>query len=788
MLRRLEWIRRCGFFQDFRWDRTLPDLARINIIYGPNGSGKTSLSLALDGLRHPAESKGFEKLSIAYDLDGQSGVTNGHDSPFFDRIHVFSEAYVARSHSFSPGDTKMAAVLTVGQKAVDAEARLETLVEEREELLNSRAVAAHKESEANKAIETTFGDISQQVFKANKRAGDRWKSRGSFNTGVVRRTYEGRHDSWVEMPEDVLDEQINIAGSDKAEPVSEDLLPAPVSTDLPERLAKAMAAKPLTIVLDTLAEYPEAASWVDEGRHLHEGLGKCIFCGSPLTEERRALIDQHFSDRVEALQRILRDAIAELQLIESSADAVRTRVPQRGIFYPDLRPKYEHAVKTYEGELTALVNWARLVRRRAEEKLANVLTTVDASVAPAPTVHGSDLLTLCDVQNKRVAQHGETVERAAKAIELHYLKASESKVADLMALAKEQRGLVNDTNAKIKLAEDEIAALRSVEGDPTPSARVLTREVGRLLGRDELKFEAIGDQYHVTRGGEPAINLSAGERTAITLVHFLESVARVDAAMGKPVVVIDDPVSSLDSDMFMGISTYIWAEAVAKEHIAQIVLLTHNFELFRQWDIQIGGLPGNGSPTSRYPARIFEIRPGHTLKNGKIIREPRLLAWPEKPAVRKKMRSTYQHSFIVVAEALNDLRNDPSMERKLDAQLLFPNVIRRMLESFLAFKRPDWVGDFTTSMRNSTELLVSAHYSGDPDSLRLRLTRYTNAHSHSESPSTDLIVSPDEVSTAISAVFEFMHCLDPSHFEGLCAITEFAAVDLLRRPSESGDT
>lgn len=47
----------------------------------------------------------------------------------------------------------------------------------------------------------------------------------------------------------------------------------------------------------------------------------------------------------------------------------------------------------------------------------------------------------------------------------------------------------------------------------------------------------------------------------------------------------------------MGISTYIWSEAVAKDHIEQVFLLTHNFELFRQWDIQIGGLPGKRGAT-----------------------------------------------------------------------------------------------------------------------------------------------------------------------------------------------
>lgn len=48
MLRRFESIKNCGIFEDFRWDSGVPDFERINLIYGSNGSGKTSLAHALE--------------------------------------------------------------------------------------------------------------------------------------------------------------------------------------------------------------------------------------------------------------------------------------------------------------------------------------------------------------------------------------------------------------------------------------------------------------------------------------------------------------------------------------------------------------------------------------------------------------------------------------------------------------------------------------------------------------------------------------------------------------------
>ena len=47
MLRRFESIRDCGIFERFAWNAAIPDFERINLIYGANGVGKTSLSRVL---------------------------------------------------------------------------------------------------------------------------------------------------------------------------------------------------------------------------------------------------------------------------------------------------------------------------------------------------------------------------------------------------------------------------------------------------------------------------------------------------------------------------------------------------------------------------------------------------------------------------------------------------------------------------------------------------------------------------------------------------------------------
>lgn len=111
--------------------------------------------------------------------------------------------------------------------------------------------------------------------------------------------------------------------------------------------------------------------------------------------------------------------------------------------------------------------------------------------------------------------------------------------------------------------------------------------------------------------------------------------------------------------------------------------------------------------------------------------------------------------------------------------LLYPNVVRRLLETFLAFKRPNSVGNFTKSMRDVGAELENLGYVGDADALRLHLTRFTHSSSHAESPETDAVVNPDEIGAIIGSAFTFMNAVDSGHFQGLCKAVGLQPGDLL---------
>ena len=137
------------------------------------------------------------------------------------------------------------------------------------------------------------------------------------------------------------------------------------------------------------------------------------------------------------------------------------------------------------------------------------------------------------------------------------------------------------------------------------------------------------------------------------------------------------------------------------------------------------------------------------------------------------------HGFSALVDAHKRLTADPSLEAMLDAQLLYPNVMRRVLETFLAFRNPNNVGDFTKSMRESATQLKEGGYPGDAEALRTHLTRFSHAYSHRDTPDCDDTVPPEEMQATLQACFRFIHGVDQTHFSNLCAAIEADESSLL---------
>jgi wobble nucleotide-excising tRNase len=224
----------------------------------------------------------------------------------------------------------------------------------------------------------------------------------------------------------------------------------------------------------------------------------------------------------------------------------------------------------------------------------------------------------------------------------------------------------------------------------------------------------------------------------------------------NPIVVIDDPVSSLDQDFLFGASAMIWGELVSPAFAGQLFLFTHNFELFRQWERQLATASRVNKREVSYSAYV--LRTANTTSR----RVPQLEHWHADKHKSARLGSVYNHLFSTVAKSV--VTDAPTLAQQMDQLALIPNAARRMLESFFAFKYPGLLGQFHEALKEALDQAAI-----DDPAVRNRIERWAHTYSHDESGDFAApVLHHSEASAVLASIFALMHALDPGHVQLMC--------------------
>jgi len=788
MIRKIDHLKGAGFFRDFHWASAGPgqDFQRLTLIYGPNGGGKSSIATALLRRKNDDQSQWPDIRLIGED---------GAEFIDYSRVFVFSESYVNANYHLSATDATTPSIIAVGEKNAADQQELLELQAKVPALEKTVSRMRASQTRAEERLRTTLVAVRNQVNAALSTVSTDYQS-NHFRTDVVERRYGGSRSTWVPMTADELRDAL---AQVKAQPLGT-LTHVPLVTltdaSLRTEAEDLLRAQPISVALDTLVDaHPKAAQWVHDGIPLHDEADHCLFCGGPLTAARREQLAGHFSDEVKHTEDRTHALIQRTTALRDAFNQAQASMPQLPQFDSSLRKVCAQVLDTQTLACAQMVGWCDSVIERLNKKAADVVGHLDMSPVPMePTVDDAELVELINQHNLLAKDTARRRKQLAEQIVIHYLNDNQGAYDKARKEVTNAETVTASSEKELVAAQERLADLTQPKGSVTPSAEFLTDEVARLLGRRELTFKAKDFRtYEIQRDGHPALGLSEGEKTAITLVHFLEQIRRWDKPTGlNPIVVVDDPVSSLDHGVYMGVSSALWALFVKDDAIEQMVLLTHDFDLFRQWDTQFDYLPGSLRGSHDSNRCTLELVSRYTEPDHH--REPRLVAWPPSENVRKKVRSTYHHAFLRLVEAQAELLDaNVTFATRLEAQLLFPNVIRRVLESFLAFKFP---GDTSTlsqlmaacaaDLEAAIEPARQSGFSGDPDSLRHDLMRYSNTYSHDINPETTSLITPEEVLPAITSLFIFMDALDHAHFKGMCDVAGRTPTLIIPSPAANG--
>jgi wobble nucleotide-excising tRNase len=504
--------------------------------------------------------------------------------------------------------------------------------------------------------------------------------------------------------------------------------------------------------LDELTTDADVGAWVHRGLALHSGdrhSDMCRFCEQLLTNERRSAIEAHFNDAFSILQTEL-DSLAT-KIEGAKQRLLSLRLPEATRFYDHLVAEATTALEGTRGpvsvalaSLDALLARVKAKRDNPFGSLPPVSALQHQSLSVADAV--SALNAAVDKHNATTEDFRRTVDEACKKLEASHVAEAHGEYLQLRDATKNAGDALNAKVERPKELQSQISDLERQILEHRRPADELTHELRAYLGRDELRFEVQGSGYALTRAGQPVSHLIEGERTAIAFLYLLKSLQDKTFDMANGIVVIDDPVSSLDANALFSAFGYMKERT---KQCGQLFIFTHSFTFFRQVKNWFHHLHGQRKPNiEKRPARFFLLR-SHRHSDGS--RASRLGPLDR---LLEEHESEYQYLFKRVHDESH--RTDVA---PLEHHYGLPNVARRLLEAFLAFRFPEMGGDLGPRLERVA--FDSAK--------KTRILRLLNTYSHSGAitdPEHDLSLLA-ETQPVLLDVLEMMKAVDKGHYEGL---------------------
>ena len=733
-------------FRQFKWG-ALPELARFNLFYGWNGTGKTTLSNLLADIDRKAPI-GIGKVVFRIDNMTVQGDQLGQDSQPLPRIRVFNQRYV-ESSIFSRFDN-LEHIVFFGEKTVEHEQQRKAAADEQAKLREEWKELSPKKTKAAKELDTYKQDQAQAIKTLLRTSGqDKY-------TNYNKTHFETRCDSFNPEIDIVLgdDERAALVATIRTDirpTLQFQKLTNPVSSSLLKTIRLILAASPTNVAIESLKNDSQLAGWVGQGfqLHQHRDAKTCLFCENPLGEDRIKRLEQHFDDSFRVLSQQLTDALQSIQRLRNSASDFKPY--QATSVYPQLVTQLNILNGVLEIRKTEFLKSIQAIESSLKAKQSNIYMVADAP--PELAVLFSNGEALCVAANEiqsLLAEHNRITNDFKTRINQAKVKLESDLIASSIATNIEKNELVNSTGENLSKCgargqelKEIIKKLDEELTETATPAEDLNQDLALYLGHSELTLTHHGNGYSVTRGNAEGKDLSEGEKTAFALLYFLKSLEDHRGKLEETIVVIDDPVSSLDTTAMFTAFGFIKERT---ETAKQIIVFTHDFSFFNLVKGWFHRIP-DSKTQSRYYSLTSLMSPDGKCATVTVM--DRLL---------KDFASEYQYLFHLVKKGAT------ADGKELSELYGLPNVGRRLLEHFIAFKFPGGQGKEDLIIRMKKLEL-------DAKTLAL-LNRFLNIHSHGDgiAPAEHDLNLLAETPKVMQAVLEVMRKEDKEHVDRLEAV------------------
>jgi wobble nucleotide-excising tRNase len=741
MINKVLNIKNLGIFSNCQWSNEVENFCRFNLIYGWNGSGKTTFTKLFNLLDGENDD---EFPECTFKVEAEDGTYSNSDT-FTKTIRVFNQEYTDRNITLKTGKTNP--IFILGEESKELAAQIEAdeiqlngdssssesigLIAERKQVIEK------KESKKNEKGKL-FTDVAKLI--------------GASTTGVLSRNYrkpnaESQFEtlkdkellSEVELEQHKTTLKQNLMSSE-LQKVNLTQLVARIEAH--EKTAKLLLLETVeSITLENLSGNEKISNWVEKGLEIHveDNLKKCGFCEQKLSSERISSLLSHFNDADKSLKDKIDISLQELRNIYKEVDLLS--LLDDANFYEEFREEYNKRKSSFLKLKQSLLSNITSYGEALNKKKMNTTAALDLS----ESIETAEILA-CSIEiNKIISDHCsksagfETQKKnAASLIERHYLSEMIDSVNilenEIATLSSAENVLMNgdgEETTGILQIKERVEENRKKISTAGPAVDALNDGLETFLGRSEISFILDDDGYSICRNGNPVKNLSEGEKTAIAFIYFTIHLEDMNFEKKNGIVVIDDPISSLDSNSIFQAFSFL-KNAVKDAH--QVFILTHNFDFLR---LLLGWLK-NGVKANE--------RSYYMIKN--TINDDKRIAQLDKlDGALEKFDSEYQYLFKLLLEFTHD--------GTIASVYHVPNVARKVLETFLMLTFPD----NRRIYRKMEEI--------DFDEVKkTSIYKFTNDQSHMTGKGFDPSLVP-ECQNNVKYLLELIQSVFPSHYESL---------------------
>lgn len=749
-IKKIDSIKNMAVFKDFRWVSSVRDggnniaeFNKINILYGRNYSGKTTLSRIFRALETGSISDKYSSPEFQLAFDGGSTATQNSLTSHSQVVRVFNEDFVRDNLRFLVDDEQ-----TINSFAILGEdnTKLEEEIERHEAELgseedNSGLLGKYRGAKENfERVQRNYQDKSSELDrklrdKAN-RAGTGIKHNRAFGdpnydvrkiktdiSTVTKDTYSPLTDEQVDKFYDLLREQ------PKTE-ISESSLFNLQYTAITSKAKvliekKIQASDPIQELLNDAA----LASWVRTGRGHHQAKrDTCAFCGSDLPKDLWEKLDKHFNQESEELRQ-------SLETMLGSIECERSRVSnlleiKNSDFYSnftaDLDSLAEQLLTLSTSYSQSLDSIKEQVEKRRDDIFAPLEFKTPESVEEDLNAIRDSYEQLRNESNQFTASLSADQSQVRVALRLHEVHTfiNDIKYEDectAIDTLNETMGRAdkakNTVKEEVDSKREKINELKAQLKDESKGADRVNDYLNNFFGHQSLSLKAIeessavsssGYRFEVTRNDKKAFHLSEGECSLIAFCYFMAKLEDIETKGNQPIIWIDDPISSLDANHIFFVYSLINAEIVKPEkyedageikerdRFKQLFISTHNLDFLKY----LKRLP------KKNRLQYFIIT--RTDQTSDITLMPRYL------------RDYVTEFNFLFHQIYKCAHAQIECDENHDCYYNFGNNARKFLEAFLYYKYPN-------AVENDDKL---ARFFGD-DTLAVSLTdRINNEFSH----------------------------------------------------------